>query len=395
MKRKFEYWLISYKEFTSPKAKYIVRQVLKISDNCLLVGVIEQDLFSYTSFIQYAKARQAIFKQCVLNNQEKKALELLGDFYEVLEIATLNFPAFLSHPLIDYCETIRMTYSYKPVLILTLLECNAESHKVSITDVVKHFIKYYEKKIINGETAEKDGSIFSKTPIDYTTAKKIVLLNPLSVLEKDGVILVDNNMDSVTFSTSYRMDDANIRDKVVNTCHEKLKQYFSSIEAKQVVLSTDKIIIDSLHNLIIAISCSSDGVRKNASQSAINILKKIWEIDSNNSEREPGIDNSLPIGKLVQELMFDLEKSGYEFSQEELHQLLSIEYSKSVFGLYYPFFKKVDISKNLTEQRKDQSGRGRYYNREYSFNGMKFLITSQWYKESRDSFLKWYHSLKT
>lgn len=59
----------------------------------------------------------------------------------------------------------------------------------------------------------------------------------------------------------------------------------------------------------------------------------------------------------------------------------------------YPFFKSVDLSIDLSIQRRDNTGRGRYWKKVYYFNGQPYILTSQWYEESKKSFIEWYNAL--
>ena len=47
-------------------------------------------------------------------------------------------------PLVEYCQTMKMSYSYKPVLILSIL--NSKEYSISINEAVKFFREFYETR---------------------------------------------------------------------------------------------------------------------------------------------------------------------------------------------------------------------------------------------------------
>jgi len=91
--------------------------------------------------------------------------------------------------------------------------------------------------------------------------------------------------------------------------------------------------------------------------------------------------------------MAALSENGYVFSETQIINFQSAEWSKKMLGLYYPLCKSFDESKSISEQRIDHLGNGRYWNRVFRFGNHQFLITSEWYKQSRPLFIKWFNSL--
>ena len=84
----------------------------------------------------------------------------------------------------------------------------------------------------------------------------------------------------------------------------------------------------------------------------------------------------------------------YKFSKKQLDNLLSHDWSNTTLKLNYTFFKLVDESKPLSEQRVDHLGNSRYYSRVYTFDNKKYLVTSQWYAKSKPFFISWYNTLR-
>ena len=97
---------------------------------------------------------------------------------------------------------------------------------------------------------------------------------------------------------------------------------------------------------------------------------------------------------MVQDSMATLERIEYQFTAEQLNDMVSLEWSNTALKLNYPFFKKVDESRPISEQRVDHLGNGRYYSRIFVFSGKKYLVTSQWYAKSKPFFIEWHNGLQ-
>lgn len=110
----------------------------------------------------------------------------------------------------------------------------------------------------------------------------------------------------------------------------------------------------------------------------------------------------LKVGEFVKMAMDNLQKSGYEFSKEQLDELTDLERSKKIFGLKsgITFLKKYDRKED--KPHCDNTGRPRYYSPDsrgnkdgfvLKFGGEEYLLTSQWYDGQQAAFREWYKSL--
>lgn len=63
---------------------------------------------------------------------------------------------------IDMVTTMTMSYSYKPVFILSFLDHMDDKGQARLEDVVAAFTDYYEQRIKNGLPPEKKPCIFTK-----------------------------------------------------------------------------------------------------------------------------------------------------------------------------------------------------------------------------------------
>ena len=114
--------------------------------------------------------------------------------------------------LLDYCKTMRMSYSYKPILILALLHYGDRDGCISIE---------------NAAAIEKKQCIYLRD--DVTDAQIIanLLSNPVKALIESGFFFY--NEDAHVFSVSpdiWSTIDISNKAAITRICRQKLKDYY-------------------------------------------------------------------------------------------------------------------------------------------------------------------------
>ena len=99
------------------------------------------------------------------------------------------------------------------------------------------------------------------------------------------------------------------------------------------------------------------------------------------------------IGKYVRQTLRELSNHQYRFTDKEISEMQSKQWSKEVLGIDYPLLKKYKDNEDISAQIKDGIY-GRYWKEIFEFNGMKFLATSQWYERHREPFARWISRLQ-
>lgn len=134
----------------------------------------------------------------------------------------------LSH-LLDYCKTMKMSYSYKPVLILALLHSGNNGGCISIEKAAAYFREYYSGRKAQGLLIEKKRCIYFR---DDVTDKQIIenlIANPVKALVGSGYFFY--NEDSRVFSISpeiWNAIDESSKATITSLCHQRLKYYYSN-----------------------------------------------------------------------------------------------------------------------------------------------------------------------
>lgn len=81
--------------------------------------------------------------------------------------------------LVEYCYKTNMSYSYKPVLIMALVEYGGKIH---ISDAVDYFVQYYARRLSLGLIAERTNSIYSNLNCSLEQIANNIKNNPVKAL---------------------------------------------------------------------------------------------------------------------------------------------------------------------------------------------------------------------
>ena len=129
--------------------------------------------------------------------------------------------------LLEYCRTMKMSYSYKPVLIMALLH-SSKNGSIPVENLAKYFRDYYASRREQGLAAEKKRCIYLR---DNVTDKQIVanlISNPIKALCESGFFSF-NKQDQV-FSLSpeiWPALDKTSKVKIIRICRQRLNEYYS------------------------------------------------------------------------------------------------------------------------------------------------------------------------
>lgn len=97
------------------------------------------------------------------------------------------------------------------------------------------------------------------------------------------------------------------------------------------------------------------------------------------------------IGTYVRTAMKNLSESGYIFSNEDIDNMCTSDWSKKHFSTKHPFMKRyIDETTN----NKDSNNKyGRFWSEIFTFGEAKVLISKEWFHNQLMLFENWYNSL--
>lgn len=133
-----------------------------------------------------------------------------------------------------FMEMIRqmdMSYSYKPVLIKSILESADEKGRVRIDDIVEYFIKYYEDRRNSGLIVEKSNSIFAKGRYTDKDAQRNILSNPFKRFEDMQMLRHTKTLGIIEVEpTVWRNLSVIEKEEISMICDKKLDEYYRRFE---------------------------------------------------------------------------------------------------------------------------------------------------------------------
>ncbi|MCK9457344.1 MAG: type I restriction enzyme EcoKI subunit R [bacterium ADurb.Bin157] len=136
----------------------------------------------------------------------------------------------IKRKFMEFIREMDMSYSYKPVLMLAILDHCDESGKTRICDIVDFFIEFYKDRQARGLKPEKANSIYCRPEIPPEEAKSNILKNPykrfsdMRFLEysKDfGQIVINKDIQRRLTAEDY--------EEIRTLCRQKLDEYFSKL----------------------------------------------------------------------------------------------------------------------------------------------------------------------
>ena len=129
--------------------------------------------------------------------------------------------------LIDYCKNMKMSYSYKAVLILALMEVGTDNDEITIDKTVRFFRKFYDNRKHQGLKAEIKQCIYLKDDVSDEQIKANIIANPIKALCKTGLFFFNENTQKFILSPEI---SANLtgyeKGHIKKICKRRLKEYY-------------------------------------------------------------------------------------------------------------------------------------------------------------------------
>ncbi len=132
----------------------------------------------------------------------------------------------------DYIRQMDMSYSYKPVLMLAILEYIDDKGRIKLEDIVNFFINFYADRKSKGLTIEKKNSIYCKSTFTKKEVERNILLNPFKRFEDMNMLFHTKTLGIVQLEKAIHKkltnEEINFIKKV---CENKLKEYYERIKS--------------------------------------------------------------------------------------------------------------------------------------------------------------------
>lgn len=176
-----------------------------------------------TSAIHRIESISAVIGRAVSVDGDQSATDAENTQYQPAETAQDKLNGIL-----EYCKTMKMSYSYKPVLILALLHVGNKNGTITIDKAVQYFRDFYNDRRANGLQAEKKKCIYQRVDITDQQIAGNIIANPVRALVESGFFFYNEETDvfSVT-PEAWNVIDRKSKAAITRICNQRLKDYFS------------------------------------------------------------------------------------------------------------------------------------------------------------------------
>lgn len=134
--------------------------------------------------------------------------------------------------ILEYCEKMSMSYSYKPVLILALIQNHGS---INLDEAASFFLRYYATRLEQGLIAERQNSIYSNLDCTFEQVKQSIKNNPVNALLSSSDYFVFNSSEgTLSFAPSLVGSLSEIQIASLRTiCLSRLDRYYSSVASAE------------------------------------------------------------------------------------------------------------------------------------------------------------------
>jgi superfamily II DNA or RNA helicase len=129
---------------------------------------------------------------------------------------------------LDMIRQMDMSYSYKPVLIKTVLACADDKGRVKLSDIVAYFRDFYEQRRAAGLVVEKAASIYAKGGYTDKDAERNILANPFKRFEDMQMMRHTKTLGIVQIDEAvWKNLTHEEKAEIERICDQKLTEYYA------------------------------------------------------------------------------------------------------------------------------------------------------------------------
>lgn len=129
----------------------------------------------------------------------------------------------------EMIETMKMSYSYKPVLLKAMIQLCNEDGVADWPQIVKYFMDFYANRRQNALPVEKPDSVFYQPNCSFDEAEKVVMIYPFKRFSDIGAIYYDSGTEKLAFDSSiWSKLGEKEKTKIISTCDLKLTEYYNN-----------------------------------------------------------------------------------------------------------------------------------------------------------------------
>lgn len=204
--------------------------------NMISVTDLERELGVAEGRVRSAVERGQVKPDHVLQIGERTHIYFRNDRIEEVRLA-IGGPKLDEHSIRDrflgFIKTMDMALSYKPVMLLALLDAVDEHGRAKASEVAQRFQQFYRDRKAKGLVVERPGS--RKVPVDEldeTGALRLMLSMPFEKFERRQFLRYDRDLAYVRFDPRlWRQLGAEDREKIRELCQRSIHDYYERLQA--------------------------------------------------------------------------------------------------------------------------------------------------------------------
>lgn len=127
---------------------------------------------------------------------------------------------------LDFCNEMQMSYSYKPVFLISFLSNMNEHGEAMLSDVAESFAWYYEDRIKKGLPAEKKNCIFTKGDYTRKDVERLILSMPFKRFEGMGYMRHSKYLGVIQIDKSIMKTLDDDISTILTYCTDALERYW-------------------------------------------------------------------------------------------------------------------------------------------------------------------------
>ena len=131
----------------------------------------------------------------------------------------------------DMVRRMDMSYSYKPVLMLAVLDCADGKGQMKLSDLVRFFRNFYDDRRIRGLTVEKRNSLYCREDVTDKEIERNILANPFKRFEDMQMMRHTRTLGIIEVDGSVwkRLTEGE-KGEIREICQAKLVEYYRRLE---------------------------------------------------------------------------------------------------------------------------------------------------------------------
>jgi hypothetical protein len=134
----------------------------------------------------------------------------------------------------EFIDAMDMNLSYKPVMLLALLDTVDEDGRARAREVTQRFQQFYRDRRTAGLLVERPGA--RKVPVDEldeVSAQRLMLGKPFEKFERRGFVGYDRDLAYVRFNPRlWRQLAPDDREQIRSLCRRSIESYYERLQAE-------------------------------------------------------------------------------------------------------------------------------------------------------------------